>query len=93
MAEDNDQLRRALFEGDEVILSTGATVTVRRSYPKGYSGEVEILLDSNEESERISGLTLPEEQPLQAGLELGDTTAAQQADSIGAGAPSRRMRD
>jgi hypothetical protein len=93
MAEDNDQLTRALSEGDEVILSTGATATVRRSYPKGYSGEVDILLDGNEEIERVSGLTLPAEPPLQVGPELGDTTAALQAETGEARAPSRRMKD
>ena len=92
MTEDNDELTRALSKGDEVILSTGATATVRRSYPKGYSGEIDILLDGNEETERVSGLTLPAKPPLQAGPELGDATA-QQGEASDARAPSRRMKD
>ena len=53
-------MERALAEGDYVILSTGAVATVRRSYPAGYSGLVDILLDGAEESERSEALTLPE---------------------------------
>ncbi|HEX3670165.1 MAG TPA: hypothetical protein VHT92_00525 [Candidatus Cybelea sp.] len=86
-------MKRALTKGDEVILSTGATATVRRSYPQGYSGEVEILLDGSEESERVSGLILPAKPPMEVGSELGDATAAQQADLGDARAPSRRMKD
>lgn len=52
-------LERALTEGDPVILSTGATATVRRDYPAGYTGDLEILLDGAEEKERVSGVTLP----------------------------------
>ncbi len=52
-------LARALNAGDSVILKTGATATVRRSYPAGYTGEVEIDLDGSEETERVDGLTLP----------------------------------
>lgn len=92
MAEDNDDLKRALSKGDEVILSTGATATVRRPYPKGYSGEIDILLDGNEETERVSGLILPEKPTLQAGPDLGDTTS-QRGEASDARAPSRRMKD
>ncbi len=53
-------MEHALTEGDYVILSTGAIATVRRSYPAGYSGLVDILLDGAEESERSEALTLPE---------------------------------
>ncbi len=53
-------MEHALTEGDYVILSTGAIATVRRSYPAGYSGLVDILLDGSEESERSEALTLPE---------------------------------
>lgn len=91
MERDNG-LSRALDEGDAVILSTGATATVRRCYPKGYSGDVEILLDGAEESERASGLTLPDE-PLQISPELGDANAAQQAELGEVRGPSRRMED
>lgn len=91
--EDTVGLKRALKAGDEVILSTGATATVRGSYPQGYTGEVAILLNDAEEMERVSGLTLPDEAPIEVAPELGDTTAAQQADSGKARAPSRRMED
>lgn len=84
-------LKRALQEGDAVILSTGASATARRSYPKGYIGEIEIVLDGNEETERTSGLTLPDEEPLQVGPELDDSVVAQQAETGEARAPSRRM--
>ncbi|MBV9718826.1 MAG: hypothetical protein JOZ77_05880 [Candidatus Eremiobacteraeota bacterium] len=53
-------MERALREGDRVILSTGAVATVRRSYPAGYSGPVDILLDGVEESDRSDALTLLE---------------------------------
>ncbi len=53
-------MERALSEGDYVILTSGAIATVRRCYPAGYSGPVEILLDGAEESESSDGLTLPE---------------------------------
>ncbi|MGA9418565.1 MAG: hypothetical protein WBV40_05400 [Candidatus Cybelea sp.] len=43
-----------------MILSSGTTASFRRSYPKGYSGMVEILLDGAEEIENTSSLTLPD---------------------------------
>lgn len=91
--EDNAGLKRALHRGDEVILSTGATATVRAAYPKGYTGDVAILLNEAEEMERVSGLTLPDRTLTAAAPELGDTTAAQQAESSEARAPSRRMQN
>ena len=89
--EDELVLKRGLNKGDSVILSTGATAAVRRSYPAGYAGEVEILLDGAEESERVSGLTLPTEESLNVGSELGDPAEAQQFGETRA--PSRRMED
>ena len=89
--EDADGLKRALTVDDEVILSTGATATVRGSYPPGYSGDVAILLDGVEEFERASGLTLPDKPPIEVGPELGDSTEAQQAEIGETFAPSRRM--
>jgi hypothetical protein len=56
-------LERPLVAGESVILSSGSTATVRRSYPAGYAGEVEILLDGAEEKERLGGLTLHDEKP------------------------------
>ena len=44
-------LSRALTAGESVILSSGSTATVRKSYPAGYDGDVEILLDGAEEKE------------------------------------------
>ena len=58
---DGARLKRALAEGEAVILSTGATATTRRAYPAGYSGEIEILLDGAEETERVAGLELPKD--------------------------------
>lgn len=91
--EDKAGLKRALEPGDDVILSTGATATVRGSYPQGYTGDVAILLNDAEEMERSSALTLPDKPPIEVGPELGDTNAAQQADSGENRAPSRRMED
>ncbi len=90
--EDEVGLRRSLTKGDTVILSTGSTAVVKRSYPAGYSGDVEILLDGVDEKERASGLTLPESEPPKVGPELGDSTVAQ-SDEVKTRAPSRRMED
>lgn len=91
---DNDAgLKRALTAGDRVILSTGATATVRRSYPQGYVGDVEIVLDGAHETERTSGLTLPDESAPQAQPELGEPIAAQTDEVSEIRAPSRRMED
>lgn len=90
--EDSIGLKRALAKGDSVILSTGATATARHLYPAGYSGDVEILLDGAEESERASALTLPDAEPPDAGPDLGDVTAAQ-SDMGDNRAPSRRMEN
>ena len=60
MADDDRGLLRALHAGEKVILATGATAVARASYPAGYSGDVDILLDGVEESERADGLTLLE---------------------------------
>jgi len=85
-------LKRDLAAGDEVILSTGATATVRRAYPAGHTGEVEILLDGAEERERVSGLTLTDVKATEADSGLGNPTAAQV--EIGeVRAPSRKMAD
>jgi hypothetical protein len=56
-------LERPLVAGESVILSSGSTAIVRRSYPAGYTGDVEILLDGAEEKERVGGLTLHDEAP------------------------------
>ena len=56
-------LARPLVAGESVILSSGSTATVRRSYPAGYAGDVEILLDGAKEKERVGGLTLHDEEP------------------------------
>jgi hypothetical protein len=57
-------LARPLVAGESVILSSGSTATVRRSYPAGYAGDVEILLDGAKEKERVDGLTLHDEAPV-----------------------------
>jgi len=91
--EDNTGLKRALTAGEPVILTSGSTATVRRSYPAGDDGDVEILLDGAEETERVSGLTLTDEQPPDVGPKLGDATAAQEVAMGEPRAPSRRMED
>jgi hypothetical protein len=91
--ENDSGLKRDLEPGDDVILSSGATATVRGSYPQGYTGNVAILLDDAEETERASGLTLPDNPPIELGPELGDVTAAQQTEIGDIRAPSRRMED
>jgi hypothetical protein len=91
--ENDSGLKRALEPGDEVILSTGATATVRGSYPQGYTGDVVILLGDAEETERAIGLTLPDNPPIEVRPELADITAAQQSEMGEIRAPSRRMED
>ncbi|MFY9665790.1 MAG: hypothetical protein WAL67_17265 [Candidatus Cybelea sp.] len=63
-----------------MILSSGATASVRRSYAAGYTGDVEILLDGQEETERASGLTLLDGAPPKVGPEGGDANAAHQVE-------------
>jgi len=88
----NDRgLKRALNPGDEVILSTGATATARGSYPEGYTGEVAVLLDGVDETERADALTLPDKTPFE--IPPFDSDGA---ISVGFGetrAASRRMKD
>jgi hypothetical protein len=90
--EEEASLKRPLSEGESVILSTGATAIVRRSYPAGYSGDVEIMLDGQAELERAGRLTLSEPDLPDPGPDLGDATVAQ--DEMGeTRAPSRRMEN
>ena len=91
--EHADGLKRALNPGDQVIMSTGATATVRASYSKGFAGNVAVMLDGTEEIERAGALTLPDEPPIELGPELGDPTIAQQVEMGETRAPSRRMED
>jgi hypothetical protein len=51
-------LARSVAAGEEVILSSGTTAIVRRTYPAGYHGSVEILLAGSKESELAASLTL-----------------------------------
>jgi hypothetical protein len=93
MMEDSNGLKRDLKEGEAVILSTGATATARRSYRAGYTGDVDIVLDGNEEKERASGLVLPDEGfPPAPGDDLGEAGASD-ADIGNNRAPSRKMED
>ncbi|MGA8576216.1 MAG: hypothetical protein WB609_11130 [Candidatus Cybelea sp.] len=55
-------LARSVAAGEEVILGSGTTATVRRSYPAGYHGSVEILLAGSKESEMAASLTLTNTQ-------------------------------
>jgi hypothetical protein len=59
MNEDTPGLSRSLADGDSVILSSGATATVRSAYPVGYAGDVDLLLDGEEVSDLAGSLTLP----------------------------------
>jgi hypothetical protein len=85
-------LSRALSAGESVILSSGSTATVRKSYPAGYDGDVEILLDGAEERELARNLTLVDEEPSDPGPALGDAVAAQR-EMGEARAPSREMKN
>ncbi len=85
-------LSRALTAGESVILSSGSTATARKSYPAGYDGVVEILLDGAEERELASNLTLVDEEPSDAGPALGDAAAAQR-EMGETRAPSREMKN
>jgi hypothetical protein len=58
-ALDDSGLPRGLDEGDYVILSSGAIATARRSYPRGYSGILDLLLDGAEISDTTAAITLP----------------------------------
>jgi hypothetical protein len=83
-------LSREVGAGDPVILSSGATASFRQSYPKGYTGIVEILLDGAEETENTSSLLLPDHYP------AAETAGAEPRGSQpqgGARAPSLRMED
>lgn len=86
-------MERALSEGDYVILSTGAIATVRRSYPAGYSGQVDILLDGAEESESADALTLPETNVHATEPELGPAVEGAETNGGEARGQSVRMED
>jgi hypothetical protein len=88
--ESSGALSRQVGKGDPVILSSGATASFRRSYPKGYSGSVEILLDGAEEIENTSALTLPEYY--QAAV-TEDEEPRETEPQHGIRAPSLRMED
>jgi hypothetical protein len=90
--DSNAGLPRALNEGDSVILSTGATATIRRSYPAGYNGDVDILLDGVQEADRADALTLPDTEPPVTDPQLGNVSVAQN-DLGETRGPSRRMED
>jgi hypothetical protein len=81
---------REVHEGDPVILSSGATASFRRSYPKGYSGIAEILLDGAEEIQNTSSLTLPDYD--QAAVDVDDVPRESEPQD-GVRAPSLRMED
>ena len=72
--ENDSGLKRALEPGDEVILSTGATATVRGSYPQGYTGNVAILLGDAEEDRTGKRTNIAGHPPIEIGPELGDVS-------------------
>jgi hypothetical protein len=92
---DNDAgLREALNEGDAVVLSTGATATVRGSYPKGYCGDVRILLGDVEELERADGFLVTHPQPMPDNDDVVENAGAEMPSDSGlVRAPNRRMQD
>lgn len=74
--EDNGGLPRDLQDGEAVTMSSGATATVRGSYRAGYSGVVTVVLDGQEEKERASGLTVPDERfPPPVDFDVADAVA------------------
>jgi hypothetical protein len=83
-------LSREVGAGDPVILSSGATASFRRSYPKGYTGIVEILLDGAEETENTSSLILPDHYQA---VQTEDVEPHESEPMSGARAPSLRMED
>jgi hypothetical protein len=85
-------LAQALNDGDAVILSTGATATVRGSYPQGYCGDVRIVLDGAEELERADALVIAHFPPNRPNA-TDETPAAPSTESAPMRAPSRRMED
>jgi hypothetical protein len=59
MNENTSGLSRTLSKGDSVIMSSGATAIARSSYPAGYTGDVDLLLDGEEVSDEAESLVLP----------------------------------
>lgn len=87
-------LDESLNDGDAVVLSTGATATVRGSYPKGYRGDVKILLGGVEESEHTDGFLVTHPQPMPETFDDSENAAAEMPTDSGlVRAPERRMRD
>lgn len=91
MSNESDGLSRDVKAGETVILATGANATLRRAYPKGYAGDVEIVLDGNPEVERVDGLTLTNAPQRIEPAQLGDAEAAQDVAMGETRAPSRKM--
>jgi hypothetical protein len=85
-------LAQALDDGDAVILSTGATATVRGSYPQGYRGDVRIVLNGAEELERADALVIAQWPPNEPDAS-DDAPEAPLDESNLTRAPSRRMQD
>ena len=90
--ESTNGLPRALAAGESVILSSGSTAIVRKSYLAGYAGDVEILLDGSEEKELASNLSFVEQKPFDPGPARGDAAAAQR-EMRETRAPSREMKN
>lgn len=86
-------LSDALHDGDAVVLSTGATATVRGSYPKGYRGDVRILLDGAEEYERPDGFLVIRPEPMSPPAIARNATAESPNGGGLSRAPDRRMKD
>ncbi|HET6275026.1 MAG TPA: hypothetical protein VFE16_03710 [Candidatus Cybelea sp.] len=87
-------LPRALEPGDEVILSTGAVAVVRKSYPKGYRGQVEFELDGRLESDDVGSLTLQDAAQPQDAAALGTSDRDdREGEESNVRAPSTRMED
>jgi hypothetical protein len=92
MNEDSPGLSRALAKGDSVILSSGATATARSSYPAGYCGDVDLLLDGEEIADEASSLVLPSTGSDVAPSESESPIFPEENGGEARG-PSRRMED
>jgi hypothetical protein len=92
MNERTSGLSRALTKGDSVILSSGATATARSSYPAGYAGDVDLLLDGEQVSDEAESLVLPHTDLRVTLSESGSPTVTEDNGGEVRGR-SRRMED
>jgi hypothetical protein len=92
MSEETSGLSRALAKGDSVILSSGATASARSSYPAGYAGDVDLLLDGEEVTDEAESLVLPDTGLQVTASESGGPIITEESGGEVRGR-SRRMED